>query len=144
MEIDFEDLARRLVVGHKRDGRGIYDPAAKQELVDLCRRTGSSVAKLARDFGINANLLASWLRDSERKAGEVVESEPANGSPSAAFVAVHLESAAPTLAAAALVSSLQARLPNGVVLDLQCDDAQQLGKLIEALGRVRCSALTKT
>jgi transposase len=48
------------------------------------------------------------------------------------------------LAAAALMSSLQARLPNGVVLDLQCDDAQQLGKLIEALGRVRCSALTKS
>ena len=29
--------------------------------------------------------------------------------------------------------STQARLPNGVVLDLQCDDLQQLGKLVEAL-----------
>ena len=35
-------------------------------------------------------------------------------------------------------------IPNGVVVDLQYDDLQQLGKLIEALGRVRCSASTKT
>jgi transposase len=39
--------------------------------------------------------------------------------------------------------SLQARLPNGVVFDLREVGAQQAGMVIEALGRVRCSASTK-
>ena len=38
---------------------------------------------------------------------------------------------------------LQARLPNGVVLDLRECDLRQAGVVIEALGRVRCSASTK-
>ena len=54
MEIDVEDLARRLVVGRKRDGRGIYDPGAKRELVELCQHPGISVARLASDVGVNA------------------------------------------------------------------------------------------
>jgi transposase len=37
---------------------------------------------------------------------------------------------------------LQARLPNGVVVDLQCSEHDQAGRLIEALGRLRCSAST--
>ena len=36
MAEDLEDLKRRLVVGHKRDGRSVYDEAAKAELVALC------------------------------------------------------------------------------------------------------------
>lgn len=43
MESDVEDLARRLVIGRKRDGRGIYAPRVKQELVEICRRPGVSV-----------------------------------------------------------------------------------------------------
>jgi transposase len=35
----------------------VYDAQAKQELIDACRRPGISMAKLARDCGINANLL---------------------------------------------------------------------------------------
>lgn len=66
MELDIEDLARRLVIGRKRDGRGIYAPRVKQELVEICRRPGVSVAKMARECGINANLLATWLRKRER------------------------------------------------------------------------------
>jgi hypothetical protein len=48
------ELARRLVVGHKRDGRSIYDEQAKRELVLACREPGVSIAKLARDCGVNA------------------------------------------------------------------------------------------
>ena len=61
VEIDVGDLAQRLVIGRKRDGRGIYDPGAKRELLELCRRPGASVARLARECGVNANLVASWL-----------------------------------------------------------------------------------
>ena len=38
---------------------------------------------------------------------------------------------------------LQARLPNGVVVDLRECDLRQAGEVIEALGRVRCSVSTK-
>jgi transposase len=38
---------------------------------------------------------------------------------------------------------LQARLPNGVVLDLHEVDLPQAVEVIEALGRLRCSASTK-
>ena len=48
---ELEALARRLVVGHKRDGRSIYDAQAKAELMEICRRGEMSMAKLARACG---------------------------------------------------------------------------------------------
>jgi transposase len=38
MTDELEGLKRRLVVGHKRDGRAVYDETAKSELVALCLR----------------------------------------------------------------------------------------------------------
>ena len=38
---------------------------------------------------------------------------------------------------------LQARLPNGVVVDLRECGLPQMSEVIQALGRVRCSASTK-
>ena len=38
---------------------------------------------------------------------------------------------------------VQARLPNGVVVDLRGCDMHQALAMIEALGRLRCSASTK-
>jgi len=63
MKDDLEDLKRRLVVGHKSDGRSVYDEAAKSELVALCRRPGASVSRLARESGVNANQVERWLRE---------------------------------------------------------------------------------
>jgi transposase len=48
MTDDLEDLKRRLAVGHKSDGRSVYDEAAKSKLVALCRQPGASVSRLAR------------------------------------------------------------------------------------------------
>ena len=56
------DLARRLVVGRKRDGRSVYDAQAKRELILACRAPGVSMAKSARECGINANQLSAWVR----------------------------------------------------------------------------------
>ena len=66
------DLARRLVVGHKRDRRSIYDEQAKRELILACREPGASIAKLARDCGVNANQVNSWVRLYERQLAESV------------------------------------------------------------------------
>ena len=57
MTEEIEAIARRLVVGHKRDGRSIYDPQARSDLVHAIRQPGVSLAKIARTCGINANVL---------------------------------------------------------------------------------------
>ncbi len=54
-------LSRPLIVGHGRDGRCLYDPEAKRELVEFCLQPGISVAKVALEQGINANLLRKWI-----------------------------------------------------------------------------------
>jgi transposase len=133
-------LAERLIVGHKRDGRCVYDEQAKQELILACGRAGISMAKLARDCGINANLLNTWVRKHERKAlaaSAAVDAE----SVSPVFVPVHIEAAQPQGQASL---QMQVRLPNGVVVDLGGCELPQACELIEALGRMRCSASSRT
>ena len=69
-----------------------------------------------------------------------------SAAPRAAFVAVPIETAAPMPTSdspTAARMSLQARLPNGVVLDLRECDLRQVAEVIAALGRVRCSVSTK-
>jgi transposase len=39
--------------------------------------------------------------------------------------------------------SLQARLPNGVAVDLRGFDARRVGAVLETLGRLRCSVSMK-
>ena len=141
MSDGMEELARRLVVGHKSDGRSVYDDAAKAELVEACARPGASVSRLARECGINANQLSRWIREHSQRLQRGVVVSPA---PREAFVAVPVESPATTGDGASSVRmSLQARLPNGVVLDLRECGLDHAGVVIEALGRVRCSASTK-
>lgn len=72
MTEEIEAIAKRLVVGRKRDGRSIYDPQARGELVRVCRQPGVSLAKIARTCGINANVLSNWLRQHERGKGGAV------------------------------------------------------------------------
>ncbi|WP_295540842.1 transposase [uncultured Pseudacidovorax sp.] len=119
----------------------MYDAQAKQELIEACGRPGISMARLARDCGINANLLNTWVRKHERKA--VAQALPAAVEADAAapaFLPVHIE--APAAPAQAEVQ-LQARLPNGVVVDLAGCDLSQVCELVQVLGRLRCSASTR-
>lgn len=136
------ELAERLIVGRKRDGRCVYDAQAKQELILACGRPGISMAKLARDCGINANQLSTWVRKHQRK--EAARSAPAvvaTVATAPAFVPVHIEAPAPQAQA---ILQMQARLPNGVVVDLGGCDLPQACELLEVLGRMRCSASTRT
>lgn len=55
------DLIPNLIKGHKRDGRCVYDKAAKRELVARCLEPGVSLARLAMTHGVNANLLRKWV-----------------------------------------------------------------------------------
>jgi transposase len=145
MSDDLEDLKRRLVVGHKSDGRSVYDESAKAELVALCMQPGASVSRLARECGVNANQVGRWLREhgQVRRRAVVASKAPVP----AAFVAMPIVPA-PTAQAScddsiAPAMSLQARLPNGVAVDLRGLEPQHVGEVIEALGRLRCSVSTK-
>ena len=138
-----QELARRLVVGRKSDGRAVYDEAAKTELVAACGRPGASVSRLARECGINANQLSRWVREhSQRRQRALAVPRAARE----AFAAVAIEAAAPMPnndSRSSARMGLQARLPNGVVLDLRECELRHAAEVIEALGRVRCSASTK-
>jgi transposase len=144
MTEEIEAIAKRLVVGHKRDGRSVYDARAKSELIKVARQPGISLAKIARTCGINANVLSNWMRSHEHgkptagavPCGEVIEM------PAPAFVEVQLESAA-TAPPAVAGLDVQVRLPNGVAVEMRGHDLDGALKLIEALGRVRCSVSTK-
>lgn len=140
-----EAIARRLVIGHKRDGRSIYDPQARSDLVRASRQPGVSLARIARTCGINANVLSNWVRQHERgrsgaaaARGGVIEMPAAS-----AFVAVQLDSAPQAPAPVAPTLDVQVRLPNGTTLDLRGVDLDGVTKLLERLGRLRCSASTK-
>lgn len=140
-----EELARRLVVGRKRDGRSVYDEAAKAELVAACGKPGASVSRLARECGVNANQLSRWVREHSQRLQRSLTVPPAANP---AFVAVPVQAPRPMPVAtvdepAAVRLGLQARLPNGVVVELRECDLRQAAEVIEALGRVRCSVSTK-
>ena len=146
MTEEIEAIAKRLVVGHKRDGRSIYDSQARGELVRVCQQPGVSLAKVARTCGINANVLSNWLRQHERGKGGAVaaRSDVIEMPATSAFVAVQVDSAAsppPPRTVAPL--DVQVRLPNGTTLDMRGADLDGVIKLIEGLGRLRCSASTK-
>jgi transposase-like protein len=52
-----------LIRGEKVDGRKVYDPKVKRELVKLCLAPGVSIARAAMVNGLNANLLHKWINE---------------------------------------------------------------------------------
>jgi transposase len=123
-------LSRPLIAGHGRDGRCLYDPEAKRELVRLCLQPGISVAKVALEHGINANLLRKWI-GLYQEAGSSVW----NG-------ALALPTFAPVLALGAEQPAkpvLNVTLPNGIRLELLSVALSDLPLLLNALAELPCS-----
>lgn len=124
-------LSRPLIVGHGRDGRCLYDPEAKRELVEVCLQPGISVAKVALEYGINANLLRKWMGH-YREAGHAGRS---NSLALPAFVPVHSLNAEKSVE-----SLLSAELPNGVKLAWPSIAISDLPLILKALAELPCSA----
>src|SRR5437762_3194875 len=118
MSDEVEELVRRLVVGHKSDGRKVFDEAVKAELVALCARSGTSVSRLARECDINANQLSRWIREHQQGRQRAVVASVVGTRE--AFVELPVVATATTGDSEdqAGAMSVQARLPNGVVVDL--------------------------
>jgi transposase len=134
------ELSKRLVVGHKRDGRCCYDPEAKRELIEACLRPGVSVARMALQHGLNANMLRTWIARSQRKLPPMPEMRRAKTAVAvtSAFIPVV------QIKAAGEVSrrNIGAQLPNGVKLDLSEVGVDELPSLLKLLCQLPCSAST--
>ena len=57
-----------LIAGSKDDGRTVYRREAKARLIATA--PGASVARVAREHGLNANQLHGWTRAVKRSFGE--------------------------------------------------------------------------
>lgn len=165
----YAELKDRLVVGHKSDGRSIYDEGAKKELIVACLKPGASVARMAMQHGVNANLLRTWITTHQRRsiqgstsapfvAVQVVaerdhsqrvpqrkheDAEPAASHLPVTAVAVMAEQPSLTAPTVAPTIGLTVRLPNGVRFDLGETSLQELPTLVQMLSRLQCSASTK-
>ena len=143
-----------LVVGHKRDGRCQYDPQVKQELIRQSMRPGVSVARMAMQHGINANLLRMWITKSQ--SSKAITVQRAVGETAArdaqAFIPVQVEAGAssaavamPTKACGAASKSpavsmrIQVQLANGISVDLGQARMQELSGVMQMLIHLPCS-----
>jgi transposase len=156
-QTDFDFLPLR-VIGKSADGKNRYDRDSKRKLIAACQEPGASVAGLALKAGVNANQLRKWISIDRTKTRRRPGRSPAPAR-TAAFVPVlevvdagpvHLP-ARPSLSdahpaatrrepmrpsqRAPLPSRLVAQLPNGVSLELECDqqDTALLTAMIDAL-----------
>ena len=61
MTENLTDLVGRLVVGSKADGRRVYSKEGKRAVVEACLAGKASVARIALQIGVNANLVRRWI-----------------------------------------------------------------------------------
>ena len=131
-----EHTPRRLsemVVKRHRDGRRRFDPQAKLALIEASREPGVSVAGLALEHGVNANLLRKWIKRHQRSHGNATETSMSNA-PSAFIPVVTVGASAPSEA-----YRTRANLPNGVEVDLGEVTADGVSLLLQLLNRLPCS-----
>jgi hypothetical protein len=139
-----------LVIGHKSDGRCRYDPQVKQELVRQCMRPGVSVARMAMQHAVNANLLRTWITKAQGAIAKQMVTPEASAQLGQAFVPVKLEptltpnlpaikAASPVARSAPALVCMQVRLPNGVSIDFGQVPIQELSDVIHMLSALPCS-----
>ena len=128
----------------------MYDEQAKTDLVAVCGKPGSSVSRIARECGVNANQLSRWIREHRQRQQRAITAPPKQrlDDLQSSFVPVTIQSVSATvstpkrqLPTPTPTMSLQVCLPNGVTIDVR--DLRQAGQLLETLGGLRCSASMK-
>ena len=72
--------------------RRTYTPQFKTELLTACKQPGASIAALALQHGMNANVLHRWLKD--HRQGTPLLSD---GAPAPAFLPIDLAASLPVL-----------------------------------------------
>lgn len=125
-----------------RQGRRQYEPASKARLVDACLEPGASVAGLALQHEVNANLLRKWIVKRQRQVAsgqQAVAALPDGGTfvrvvSSADRGAIRVGAMAGTAITQPSLPRVVAEMPNGVRLTLEGRDMQMLAAMIDALG----------
>lgn len=143
-----------LVLKRIRDGRCLYDPQVKQELVKRGLQPGVSVAALAMQHGVNANLLRKWITkwQSLSTVQHAVSEMAAQNT--SAFLALPVNRASPHAALTTLATKvsptsansvtqpmhLRVQLPNGVAVDFCAPPMQDLSVIMQTLCSLPCSS----
>ncbi|WP_152095713.1 IS66-like element accessory protein TnpA [Rhizobium dioscoreae] len=135
-----QKLAVRLV---GRNGRRRFNQSSKDRLIAACLEPGASVSKLAREHGVNANLVWKWIR----KHNQSLALPPSSTS---SFIPVQITAASDEFEFGEELpgkaernrprpspAKVSASLPNGVKLTLECGDVDALTAIIGALGHVQ-------
>jgi transposase len=149
------EVMRRLVLGHDRGGRCRYDPQAKAELIQECMKPGVSVARIAMQHGINANLLRAWITKVQSANAIAMQISPTEAAldTAQAFVPVMLETTVvpeqqaniPATAAqrhgnaTTTLLHIQIRLANAVTVDLGETRVDELSQVLQVLNALPCS-----
>ena len=145
---DQSNSLRLEVVGVLRNRRRRYDPVSKQRLVEACLQSGVSVAKLALQHGVNANLLRKWVAAHQQQqqqrngvaAGAIERAReafvPVVEIGALQSLAMSRQSEPMTPAPSPPLARLAAQLPNGVTVELACTvrDGALVAAMIKALG----------
>lgn len=123
-----------LVKGRKSNGRCVYNRAAKRALVEAAQLPGVSVARLALDHAVNANLLRKWVRAYQAKQALSLGS-----SEQSAVLLPVVATEAPTLVStprpSVSESLIEILIDDATVRVRGAVDAQQLRTVIDCLAR---------
>src|ERR1700733_3109904 len=153
---DASDPLKLEVFGVWRNGRRRYGPASKRGLVEACLQPDVSLAGLALQHGVNANLLRKWVAEQQRQQRNgvaegaiarasdvfvpVVESCGVTGAPEPPSPPPIQHPVHPPKAGRHMDPRgprLTVEMPNGVTLRLECSglDAELVSAMILTLGR---------
>lgn len=118
-----------LVKGRKSNGRCVYNRKAKRALVEAALLPGVSVARLALDHAVNANLLRKWIRAYQAKQAE----SPRGSQRSVALLPVIATE--PSVTTPSPDTLIEISLGDATVRVRGAVDAQQLRTVIDCLAR---------
>ena len=90
--------------------RRTYTPQFKSELLTACKQPGASIAALALQHGMNANVLHRWLKD-HRQGSSLLSDEI----PAPAFIPIDLAASLPMLGR----DSEPSAPPSSICIELQ-------------------------
>jgi len=68
-------------MGKKDEGRRVYTKEFKAEAVALAEKREKPISHVAKDLGINENVLYRWMRRSQETAGSGLPAFPGHGRP---------------------------------------------------------------